>query len=99
MTKDNVITKISEQTGLTKDDVSNVMETFFKSVKDLMADGNNIYIRGFGSFVNQKRARKIARNISKNQAMIIEEHYVPKFKPAPIFIEKVKKSFSEKVAA
>jgi DNA-binding protein HU-beta len=57
-----------------------------------MADGENIYVRGFGSFVNKKRAKKIARNISKNTAIIIEEHYVPSFKPSKVFINKIKKS-------
>jgi DNA-binding protein HU-beta len=57
-----------------------------------MSDGNNIYIRGFGSFINKKRKRKIARNISRNTALVIEEHYIPSFKPAKIFVNKIKAS-------
>ena len=57
-----------------------------------MSNGENIYVRGFGSFVNKKRARKIARNISRNTAIIIDEHYIPSFKPSKVFIEKVKNS-------
>jgi DNA-binding protein HU-beta len=57
-----------------------------------MADGDNIYVRGFGSFINKKRAKKIARNISKNTAIVIEEHYIPAFKPSKVFIEKIKNS-------
>ncbi|MCL6260056.1 integration host factor subunit beta [Aquiflexum sp. TKW24L] len=92
MTKAEVITKISDKTGIQKDDVTQTIEAFFKVVKDSMADGDNIYVRGFGSFVNKKRAKKIARNISKNTAIVIEEHYVPSFKPSKVFIEKIKNS-------
>jgi DNA-binding protein HU-beta len=57
-----------------------------------MAAGENIYVRGFGSFVNKKRARKIARNISKNTAIVIDEHYVPSFKPSKVFVDKIRNS-------
>ena len=84
MTKAEVITKISEKTGIQKDDVTQTVEAFFKVVKDSMAEGENIYVRGFGSFINKKRAKKIARNISKNTAIVIDEHYVPAFKPSNV---------------
>ncbi len=92
MTKADVITEISEKTGIDKADVTATVEAFFTVVKDSMADGENIYVRGFGSFVNKKRARKIARNISKNTAIVIEEHFVPSFKPSKVFVEKIKTS-------
>ena len=92
MTKAEVITKISDKTGIQKDDVTQTIEAFFKVVKDSMAEGDNIYVRGFGSFVNKKRAKKIARNISKNTAIVIDEHFVPSFKPSKVFIEKIKNS-------
>lgn len=92
MTKAEVISKISDMTGIQKDDVSQTVEAFFSVVKDSMADGENIYVRGFGSFINKKRAKKIARNISKNTAIVIDEHYIPAFKPSKVFIEKIKNS-------
>ncbi|HLF32863.1 MAG TPA: HU family DNA-binding protein [Cyclobacteriaceae bacterium] len=92
MTKAEVISKISEQTGIDKADVSVSVEAMFSVVKNTLAEGENIYIRGFGSFINKKRARKVARNISKNTAIIIDEHYIPSFKPSKVFIEKVKNS-------
>lgn len=92
MTKAEVISKISEQTGIDKADVSVSVEAMFSVVKNTLAEGENIYIRGFGSFINKKRARKVARNISKNTAIIIDEHYIPSFKPSKVFIEKVKSS-------
>ena len=92
MTKADVINEISEKTRIDKLDVQASVEAFFSVVKTSMADGKNIYVRGFGSFVNKKRAKKIARNISKNTAIVIEEHYVPSFKPSKIFIDKIKKS-------
>lgn len=92
MTKADVINQIVEKTGIEKSDVTTTVEAFFAVVKDSMAEGDNIYVRGFGSFINKKRARKIARNISKNTALVIEEHYVPRFKPSRIFIEQIKRS-------
>lgn len=92
MTKAEVISEIAEKTGIDKTDVSTTVEAFFSIVKDSMASGNNIYVRGFGSFVNKKRKKKIARNISKNTAIVIDEHFVPSFKPSKVFVEKIKKS-------
>ncbi len=92
MTKADVIAQISEKTGVDKGDVQQTLESFFTVVKDSLADGENLYVRGFGSFINKKRARKVARNISKGTSMIIEEHFVPSFKPAKIFVEQVKES-------
>lgn len=90
MTKAEVISEISEKTGIEKGDVTTTVEAFFSIVKDTLATGENIYVRGFGSFVNKKRAKKVARNISKNTAIIIDEHYIPSFKPSKVFVEKIK---------
>ena len=90
MTKADVISSIADQTGVDKTNVQDTLEAFFSVVKDSLAKGENIYVRGFGSFVNKKRAKKVARNISKNTAIVIEEHYVPSFKPAKVFVEQVK---------
>ncbi len=96
MTKADVINEISDKTGIDKSDVQVTVEAFFSVVKNSMAEGENIYVRGFGSFINKKRAQKIARNISKNTAIVIDEHYVPSFKPSKIFAEKIKSSKSLK---
>jgi DNA-binding protein HU-beta len=96
VTKADVIAQISEKTGVEKADVQQTLETFFTVVKDSLADGENLYVRGFGSFINKKRARKVARNISKGESMIIDEHFVPSFKPAKVFVEQVKTSDSLK---
>ena len=92
VTKAEVISKISEKTGIDKADVQVTVEALFNVVKNSMAEGENIYVRGFGSFINKKRAKKVARNISKNTAMVIDEHFVPSFKPSKVFIEKIKSS-------
>lgn len=93
MTKADIISRIAEQTGIDKADVAITVEAFFSVIKNSLAEGDNVYVRGFGSFINKKRAKKIARNISKNTAIVIEEHYVPSFKPSKAFVEKIKKSF------
>ena len=92
MTKAEIVTKIAEKTGIDKADVYTTVEAFFTIVKNSMSEGENIYVRGFGSFINKKRAKKVGRNISKNTAMIIDEHYIPSFKPSKIFVEKIKNS-------
>ena len=90
MTKAEIIAEIASKTGIEKVDVQETVEAFFKVIKNAMVSGENVYVRGFGSFVVKKRAKKTARNISKNTAIIIPEHFVPSFKPAKIFVEKVK---------
>jgi DNA-binding protein HU-beta len=92
VTKADVIAEIASKTGIEKKDVSETLERFFEVVKDNLSKQENIYIRGFGSFINKKRAKKIARNISLNTAITIDEHYVPSFKPAKVFVEQVKTS-------
>jgi len=99
VTKADVFNQIAEKTGVDKSDVTASVEAFFTVVKASMANGNNIYVRGFGSFVNKKRKRKVARNISRNTAIIIEEHYIPSFKPAKIFINAIKNSAKVKQLA
>jgi DNA-binding protein HU-beta len=90
MRKADLIAKISDKTGITKVDVMITLETMFKEVKESLIEGENIYIRGFGSFITKKRAAKIGRNIKKNIAVEIPEHYIPAFKPAKEFIQEVK---------
>ncbi|MHA4893657.1 HU family DNA-binding protein [Pedobacter sp. PWIIR3] len=97
MTKADIISEISTKTGIEKVDVQETVEAFFKVIKSSMISGENVYVRGFGSFVVKKRAQKTARNISKNTAIIIPEHFVPSFKPAKVFVDKVK-SNSKKVS-
>jgi DNA-binding protein HU-beta len=99
MTKAEVIAEISNKTGIDKMQVQEAVESFFKVVRNSMVDGKNVYFRGFGSFVIKKRAKKIARNISKNTAMVIDEHYIPSFKPAKTFVDKVKRSDTVKTKA
>lgn len=99
MTKAEVIAEISNKTGIDKLQVQEAVESFFKVVRNSMVEGKNVYFRGFGSFVIKKRAKKIARNISKNTAMVIDEHYIPSFKPAKTFVDKVKRSETVKSKA
>ena len=90
MRKADLVATISEKTGVPKVDVLVTLETFFKEVKDSLAEGENVYVRGFGSFIIKKRAKKIGRHIKKNIAIEIPEHYIPAFKPAKVFVEQVK---------
>lgn len=92
MRKADLIADISEKTGIAKVDVLVTLEAFFKEVKDNLKSGENIYIRGFGSFIVKKRAAKVGRNIKKNVAIEIPEHYIPSFKPAKVFVDAVKKN-------
>ena len=90
MRKADLISEISDKTGIPKVDVMVTLETMFKEIKQSLIGGENIYIRGFGSFITKKRAAKIGRNIKKNVAVDIPEHYIPAFKPAKEFVQEVK---------
>ncbi len=91
MKKADLINLIAEQTGVPKVDVLVSLESFFTNVKQTLTDGENIYIRGFGSFITKKRAAKVGRNIKKNTSVYIPEHFIPAFKPAKEFMDEVKK--------
>lgn len=90
MTKAEIVNEISKSTGVDKTMVMSVVEAFMESVKDSLTSGENVYLRGFGSFCIKQRAEKVARNISKNTSITIAAHNIPHFKPAKTFVEAVK---------
>lgn len=91
MTKADIINKIMEATGLQKREVSVVVESFMETIKEsMLKDKENVYLRGFGSFVIKHRAAKTARNITKNTTITIAAHDLPCFKPAKSFIDEMK---------
>ena len=87
MTKADIVADIADETGLERMEALKAVEAFMASVKSSLAQGNNVYLRGFGSFIVKERAEKTGRNISKNTAIIIPAHNVPAFKPAKTFVE------------
>ncbi len=96
MTKADIVNEISKSTGIEKVVVQKTVEALMESIKDSLIKGENVYLRGFGSFVVRKRAEKTARNISKNTTIVIPEHYIPSFKPAKEFSGSVKTSVKGK---
>ena len=90
MTKADIVNSISQKTGIDKPTVLNIVEASMTSVKESLANEENVYLRGFGSFILKKRAQKTARNISKNTTIIIPEHNIPAFKPAKTFMHEIK---------
>ena len=91
MTKADLVTRISDKTGMEKADVQATVEAFMKEVRNCLENGDNVYLRGFGSFVIKERAEKTGRNISKNTTIIIPAHNIPSFKPSKTFVEAVKR--------
>ena len=90
MTKAEIVSSISEKSGIEKADVLRVVEDLMAEVKGSLNQGNYVYLRGFGSFIVKKRAEKTGRNISKNTTIKIPAHNIPAFKPAKVFVESVK---------
>ena len=90
MTKAGIVSEIAKSTGVEKVQVQAIVEAFMDSIKTSLTNKNNVYLRGFGSFIVKKRAKKVARNISKNTTITIPEHNIPAFKPAKSFAAKVK---------
>lgn len=90
MTKADIVNEIAKTTGIERANVLATVEKFMEVVKDSLASGQNVYLRGFGSFIIKTRSEKTARNISKNTTIIIPEHKIPAFKPAKVFMEEVR---------
>jgi len=90
MTKADVIKEIVLKTGIDQEAVSQVVEAMMSSIKEAMAGGDEVFLRGFGSFIIKRRAEKIGRNISQNTSMIIPAHNIPAFKPAESFVKMIK---------
>jgi len=96
MTKADIVAQISEKLGIEKCDVQATVETFMNEVKSSLESGENVYLRGFGSFIVKTRAEKTGRNISKNTTIKIPAHNIPAFKPAKVFVESVKANVTVK---
>ena len=92
MTKAEIVADIANKTGIEKVAVQAVVESFMESLKETMINGENVYLRGFGSFIIKERAEKTGRNISKNTTIIIPAHKIPAFKPAKSFVNQVKEN-------
>jgi len=90
MTKAEIVSNIAQATGIDKKAVSTTIEAFMEEIRSSLAESReNVYLRGFGSFIVKHRAKKTARNISKNTTMVIDAHDLPAFKPAKSFIERM----------
>lgn len=90
MTKAEIVSQIAGKTGIERAAIQAIIEEFMNVVKDHMAAGENVYLRGFGSFIIKRRAEKIGRNISKNVSVVVPAHNIPAFKPAKPFMAEVK---------
>ena len=90
MTKADIVSDISKGTGIEQMSVQKTVEAFMESVKGALSKNENVYLRGFGSFIVKQRAQKTARNITRNTTVIVPAHKIPAFKPAKTFVEKVK---------
>lgn len=96
MTKADIVGEIAKSTGIEKVQVQQVVESFMENIKETMMAGNNVYLRGFGSFIIKRRAQKVARNISKNTTITIPAHNIPAFKPSKTFAGEVKAKSTDK---
>ena len=90
MTKADIVNEIAKSTGAEKVLVQTIVEAFMENVRNSLIENNNVYLRGFGSFIIKKRATKVARNISKNTTITIPEHNIPAFKPSKSFASEIK---------
>jgi DNA-binding protein HU-beta len=96
MTKAEIVAEIANKTGIEKVAVQATVEAFMESIKKSLSTGENVYLRGFGSFIIKKRAEKTGRNIARNTTLIIPAHNIPSFKPAKTFVGEVKKRVNVK---
>jgi len=99
MTKADIVNEVARQTGIEKVAVLKTIEAFMGTVRESLISNQNVYLRGFGSFIVKTRAEKTARNISKNTTLVIPAHAIPAFKPAKSFAVKVKEIPADQVKA
>ena len=92
MTKADIVNEIAKGTGVEKAQVQQIVESFMDNIKSSLVRGDNVYLRGFGSFIVKERAEKVARNISKNTTITIPAHSIPAFKPSKSFVIEVKET-------
>ncbi len=92
MTKADIVNEISNKTGIEKTTVLKTVDTFMDTVRESMIGGQNVYLRGFGSFIVQKRSQKKARDIGRNKQIVVPEHYIPAFRPSGKFVDRVKEN-------
>ncbi|MBR5028314.1 MAG: integration host factor subunit beta [Bacteroidales bacterium] len=92
MTKAEIVAEIAQETGIEKVAIQATVEKFMESIKKSLIKGEDVYLRGFGTFKNKKRAEKTGRNISKNTTILIPAHHIPAFKPSKAFVNDVKKN-------
>ncbi|MBP1630441.1 MAG: DNA-binding protein [Bacteroidetes bacterium] len=90
MTKAEIVAEIAQRTGIEKVNIQETVESFMEVLKGSLAKGENVYLRGFGSFIIKRRAEKTGRNISKNTTIIIPAHNIPSFKPSKTFMNEIK---------
>ena len=90
MTKADIVSEIAKKTGVEKTQIQTIVDAFMDEVKGSLEKNENVYLRGFGSFIIKTRAEKVARNISKNTTITIPAHNIPAFKPAKSFVSKIK---------
>ncbi|MBR1922278.1 MAG: integration host factor subunit beta [Paludibacteraceae bacterium] len=91
MTKAELVNSIAIRTGYDRVTIMNIVETAMEEVKKNVITGENVYLRGFGSFITKTRAQKVARNISKQTSIVVPEHKIPAFKPSKEFAAALKK--------
>lgn len=91
MTKAELVNAIAIQTGYDRNTIMTIVEAMMMNVKKTVCNGEDVYLRGFGSFITKVRAQKVARNITKEVSIIVPEHKIPAFKPAREFMDAVKK--------
>jgi DNA-binding protein HU-beta len=92
MTKAEIVARIANKTGIEKNAVQSSIEAFMETVKISLQKGENVYLRGFGSFIIKERKEKTGRNISKKTTIIIPAHKIPAFKPAKSFVAEIKEN-------
>ncbi len=94
MTKAELVSIIAKRTGVERNAVLVTLEAFMEEVKSNLEKGEAVHLRGFGSFVVKHRAQKTGRILAKNTTIIIPAHDIPAFKPADVFVDKVKNRVS-----
>ena len=89
MTKADIVDRIHERLGLTKNESAETLETVFSIMKSTLEQGENLKISGFGNFeVKRKRDRR-GRNPQTGETIIIDARRILTFKPSTILKNRI----------
>lgn len=91
MNKVELINKVAATTGITKKNVTEVVNAVFDTIKDTIGNGDDVSVCEFGKFICKTRAERNGVNPNTLEPIVISEQKTVGFKPSKVFKDIMKK--------